>query len=160
MSKNPAQRIKQQRANVAKPPSSSHVQESEHLGGLVQANYRQNQQDISDNEAMRLAHQVAARNQIDNPDLILPGQIIDFSELRMPPLARSQAPGPLELNLRSAPQVWQLQSDTPASLTAHSLAHRALSWPCPFCTYDLSALLHRLRTMCVRASTLKKEEKK
>ena len=138
-----AQDFQQVLATVAHRPSSVQVQEGDTLIGLVKAHYRQNQQDISDNEAMRLAHQVAARNQIDNPDLILPGQIIDFSELRMPPLARSQAPGPLELNLRSAQQVWQLQSDTPASLTAHALANRALSWPGPSAAQGPHGVLER-----------------
>ena len=105
------------------------VQEGDTLIGLVKAHYRQNRQDIDDHEAMRLAHQVAARNQIDNPDLILPGQKIDFSALRLPPLARAQVPGPLELNLHSAQKVWDLQRDTKSALTANALATRPQAWP-------------------------------
>ena len=47
------------------------AQEGDSLIGLVKAHYRQNQQPITEHQAMRLAHQVAARNQIDNPNLIL-----------------------------------------------------------------------------------------
>ena len=78
------------------------AQEGDSLIGLVKAHYRQNQQPITEHQAMRLAHQVAARNQIDNPNLILTGQKIDFSSLLMPALARGEAPGPLGLNARSA----------------------------------------------------------
>ena len=116
-------------AAVAQRPHSVQVQEGDTLIGLVKAHYRQNQQDISDNDAMRLAHQVAARNHIDNPDVILPGQKIDFSELRLPLLARTQAPGPLELSARTTQQVWQLQNDSQAAMTANALAQRAQSWP-------------------------------
>lgn len=46
------------------------AQEGDTLIGLVKAHYRQNQQPISEQQAMRLAHQVAARNQIDNPNML------------------------------------------------------------------------------------------
>jgi hypothetical protein len=136
-------------AAVAQRPHSVQVQEGDTLIGLVKAHYRQNQQDISDNEAMRLAHQVAARNHIDNPDVILPGQKIDFSELRLPPLARTHAPGPLELSLRSTQQVWQLQSDTHPSLTANALAHRAQSWQGPIPQAGPHAVLERTLSRAV-----------
>jgi hypothetical protein len=94
--------------------------------GLVKAHYRQNQQPISEHQAMRLAHQVAARNQIDNPNLILTGQKIDFSSLQMPALARGEAPGPLELTPGQTRSVAQLA--TPAALTANALASRPAAW--------------------------------
>ncbi|MEY3613634.1 MAG: hypothetical protein RJB14_3356, partial [Pseudomonadota bacterium] len=83
------------------------AQEGDTLIGLVKAHYRQSQQPISEQQAMRLAHQVAARNQIDNPNLILTGQKIDFSSLQMPALARGEAPGPLELNAAKTQAVSQ-----------------------------------------------------
>lgn len=102
------------------------AQEGDTLIGLVKAHYRQNQQPISEQQAMRLAHQVAARNQIDNPNLILTGQKIDFSSLQMPALARGEAPGPLELNAAKTQAVSQLA--TSAALTANALASRPTAW--------------------------------
>lgn len=102
------------------------AQEGDTLIGLVKAHYRQNQQPISEPLAMRLAHQVAARNQIDNPNLILTGQKIDFSSLQMPALARGEAPGPLELNAAKTQALSQLT--TSAALTANALASRPTTW--------------------------------
>jgi hypothetical protein len=102
------------------------AQEGDTLIGLVKAHYRQNQQPITEHQAMRLAHQVAARNQIDNPNLILTGQKIDFSSLLMPTLARGEAPGPLDLNARSAQSVAQLASSS--ALTSNALANRPTAW--------------------------------
>ena len=102
------------------------AQKGDTMIGLVKAHYRQNQQPISEHQAMRLAHQVAARNQIDNPNLILTGQKIDFSSLQMPALARGEAPGPLELTPGQTRSVAQLA--TPAALTANALASRPAAW--------------------------------
>jgi hypothetical protein len=102
------------------------AQEGDTLIGLVKAHYRQNQQPISEHQAMRLAHQVAARNQIDNPNLILTGQKIDFSSLLMPALARGETPGPLDLNARSSQSVAQLASSS--ALTTNALANRPTAW--------------------------------
>lgn len=102
------------------------AQEGDTLIGLVKAHYRQNQQPITEQQAMRLAHQVAARNQIDNPNLILTGQKIDFSSLQMPALARNEAPGPLDLNPRNARSVAQLANSPP--LTSQALASRPAAW--------------------------------
>lgn len=113
-------------ADVAPRSGLVQAQEGDTLIGLVKAHYRQNQQPITEQQAMRLAHQVAARNQIDNPNLILTGQKIDFSSLQMPALARNEAPGPLDLNPRSARSVAQLAS--PAALTANALASRPAAW--------------------------------
>lgn len=113
-------------ADVSTRAAVVQAQEGDTLIGLVKAHYRQNQQPISEQQAMRLAHQVAARNQIDNPDLILTGQKIDFSSLRMPALARSEAPGPLELAPHKSQSVTQLAA--PAALTANALASRPTTW--------------------------------
>lgn len=113
-------------ADVAPRSGLVQAQEGDTLIGLVKAHYRQNQQPITEQQAMRLAHQVAARNQIDNPNLILTGQKIDFSSLQMPALARNEAPGPLDLSTRSARSVAQLAS--PAALTANALASRPAAW--------------------------------
>jgi hypothetical protein len=102
------------------------AQEGDTLIGLVKAHYRQSQQPISEQQAMRLAHQVAARNQIDNPNLILAGQKIDFSSLQMPALARGEAPGPLELTRTKTQSVAQLAA--PAHTTANALASRPTTW--------------------------------
>ena len=79
-----------------KPPVV--VEEGDTLIGLVKAHYRQNQLPISEDQAMRLAYQVAQNNQLSNPDLILPGQKIDFSSLQLPTLNRTLASGPLDIN--------------------------------------------------------------
>jgi hypothetical protein len=86
---------------------------------------------ISENQAMRLAHQVAARNGIADPDLILTGQKIDFSSLQMPALARGWPTGPLDLSARSAQALNQLHaSNAPFehTSTAKALAARPVAW--------------------------------
>ncbi len=113
-------------AEVSPRSGKVQAQEGDTLIGLVKAHYRQNQQPITEHQAMRLAHQVAARNQIDNPNLILTGQKIDFSSLLMPALARSEAPGPLDLNAHSAQSVAQLASSS--ALTTNALANRPIAW--------------------------------
>ena len=113
-------------AEVSPRSGKVQAQEGDTLIGLVKAHYRQNQQPITEHQAMRLAHQVAARNQIDNPNLILTGQKIDFSSLLMPALARGEAPGPLDLNARSAQSVAQLASSS--TLTTNALANRPIAW--------------------------------
>lgn len=118
-------------AGMAHRPRQVQVQEGDTLIGLVKAHYRQNHQDIDDHDALRLAKHIADRNHIDNPDVILPGQKIDFTDLRLPPLARAPVQGPLELNLRSAQKVWDLQNDTRSTLplgTATALATRPHTW--------------------------------
>ncbi|PUE41803.1 hypothetical protein [Limnohabitans sp. Bal53] len=113
-------------ADVAIRSGTVQAQEGDTLIGLVKAHYRQNQQPITEQQAMRLAHQIAARNQIGDPNLILTGQKIDFSSLQMPALARSESAGPLDLNPRNARSVAQLAS--PAPLTANALASRPVAW--------------------------------
>jgi hypothetical protein len=113
-------------ADVAPRGGMVQARDGDTLIGLVKAHHRQNQQPITEQQAMRLAHQVAARNQIDNPNLILTGQKIDFSSLQMPALARSETHGPLDLDPSSARYVAQLAS--PSALTAHALASRPAAW--------------------------------
>ncbi len=118
-------------ADVAPRPGAVQAQAGDTLIGLVKAHYRQNQLPISEHQAMRLAHQVAARNGIENPDLILTGQKIDFSSLQMPALARAWPTGPLDLNTRNAQALNQLsasQAPSHHTLTANALAARPASW--------------------------------
>jgi hypothetical protein len=113
-------------ADVAPRGGRVQAQDGDTLIGLVKAHYRKNQQPITEQQAMRLAHQVATHNQIDNPNRISKGQQIDFSSLQMPALARSGTFGPLDLDPRSARYVPQLTS--PSALTAHALASRPTAW--------------------------------
>jgi len=118
-------------ADVAPRPGPVQAQAGDTLIGLVKAHYRQNQLPISEHQAMRLAHQVAARNGIADPDLILTGQKIDFSSLQMPALARGWPTGPLDLNARSAQALNQLSAapaPAPHTLTANALAARSAAW--------------------------------
>jgi hypothetical protein len=118
-------------ADVAPRPGHVQAQEGDTLIGLVKAHYRQNQLPITENQAMRLAHQVAARNGIADPDLILTGQKIDFSSLQMPALARGWPTGPLDLSARSAQALNQLHaSNAPFehTSTAKALAARPVAW--------------------------------
>jgi hypothetical protein len=96
------------------------VQSGDTLIGLVKAHYRQNQQAISEGQATRLAHQVATHNLLINPDLIFPGQAIDFSPLKLPPLARSPDTGPLALNALSARALSALGDTSQNTATAIS----------------------------------------
>lgn len=118
-------------SDMAPGPAVVHAQEGDTLIGLVKAHYRQQQQPLSENQALRLAHQVAAHNQIDNPDLILSGQKIDFAPLQMSALNRAEPTGPLALAPNQAQWVTGLlapPSTTPA-LTAQALATRPSAWP-------------------------------
>lgn len=65
--------------------STVQVQRGDTLIGLVKTQHRQQGLHVSDNQAFRLAHQIAADNRIANPDLIRPGQKIDFSRLSLSP---------------------------------------------------------------------------
>lgn len=111
-------------ADMAPGGSVVQAQSGDTLIGLVKAHYRQNHQPLSEHQAMRLAHQVAAHNHIDNPDLILVGQKIDFATLQMPALARAE-PGPLELSHRNAQ--W-IAAQLRPSVTADALATRPTAW--------------------------------
>ena len=65
------------------------VRRGDTLIGLVKAHYRQQGLPIGEAQAFRLAHQVAVDNGIGNPNLIHPGQQIDFARLQLPALARN-----------------------------------------------------------------------
>ena len=116
-------------AHVAQAGNPVSVERGDTLIGLVKAHHRQNQLPISEQQAYRLAHQIAKNNQLSNPDLIQPGQKIDFAALNLPALARAPAPGPLEI---SNPSTWSqlqvLQSATGMPTAADALAQRQ-SWP-------------------------------
>jgi len=97
------------------------VQPGDTLIGLVKAHHRQQGLPISETQAYRLAHQVAADNQIPNPDLIEPGQQIDFARLQLPPLARASQPSPLESrSAQQALQNWSRPETTPVTAAGAS----------------------------------------
>lgn len=80
---------------------------------------------VSENQAYLLAHQIARENQIANPDLIVPGQQIDFSALNLPPLARATGTGPLEISASAQRQaVNQLNTSAAPAPAAEMLAQR------------------------------------
>lgn len=101
------------------PDTKVEVQAGDTLIGLVKAHYRQQGQPISETQAYGLAHQVAADNRIENPNLILVGQKIDFARLQMPPLARA-GPGTQDLALSAektlASRHWGTPTPVPARL--------------------------------------------
>ena len=89
------------------------VRAGDTLIGLVKAHHRQQGLPITEQQAYRLAHQVAADNQIANPDLIEPGQHIDFARLQLPPLARGPQASPLESQTaQQALQAWSRPEST------------------------------------------------
>lgn len=103
------------------------VESGDTLIGLVKAHYRQNQLPITETQATQLAYQVARHNQLDNPDLILPGQKIDFGPLQLPPLNRQAINGPLDIRTPGTAQA--LQQLPPSELTANALASRGVNAP-------------------------------
>lgn len=113
-------------AHVAPSGSQVSVERGDTLIGLVKAHHRQNQLPVSEQQAYRLAHQIAKNNQLSNPDLIQPGQKIDFAALNLPALARAPAPGPFEI---SNPNAWAhvqlLQSTVDMPTASDVLAQRA-----------------------------------
>ena len=107
------------------------VQRGDTLIGLVKAQHRQQGLSVTDNQAYRLAHQVAAGNRIANPDLIRPGQRIDLGLLASP--AVSKAPPPtsaLELAGPTTAALAQLRPQPPAP-TAPTFATTAAPRPPP-----------------------------
>jgi len=87
------------RGLVTPPPADSFkqvmtdvvVQSGDTLVGLVRAHHRQQGIPLTENQAYRMALRVAERNQISNPDQIVPGQKVDFSDLQLPALDRNVA---------------------------------------------------------------------
>ena len=78
----PAESFKQVMADVV-------VQSGDTLVGLVRAHHRQQGIPLTESQAYRMALRVAERNQINNPDQIVPGQKVDFSDLQLPALDRN-----------------------------------------------------------------------
>lgn len=116
-------------SDVTAGGSQVEVQPGDTLIGLVKAHHRQNQSPISDQQAYKLAHQIARDNQLSQPDLILPGQKIDFARLNLPPLVRAPEAGPLEIrHTRHRAGVQQLQSIDRMPTSADMLAQRQ-PWP-------------------------------
>ena len=104
---------------------SVEVQPGDTLIGLVKAHYRQQGLPINESQAYRLAHQVAADNGIANPDLIVPGQQVDFARLQLPALARSPASASPYGAANSTAQAlasrpWATPTPVPGNLSAES----------------------------------------
>ena len=103
---------------------SVEVRPGDTLIGLVKAHYRQQGLPIDESQAYRLAHQVAGDNGIANPDLIVPGQQVDFARLQLPALARSPvSPDPLGMGSTAqalASRPWATPTPVPGSLSAES----------------------------------------
>ena len=108
-------------SDVTQSGSRVEVQAGDTLIGLVKAHYRQQGTEVSETQAFRLAHQVAADNGIHNPDLILPGQKVDFARLQLPPLARSN-PGFTSAEDALSARAWRTPSTVPTSLQTGDLA--------------------------------------
>ena len=102
--------------------TSIQVQRGDTLIGLVKTQHRQQGLPVSENQAFRLAHQIAADNRIANPDLIRPGQKIDFSRLNSPAAAKAPA-SPLDLPAAAKTALQQLPAPSLAStVTGNALA--------------------------------------
>jgi hypothetical protein len=120
----------QMMAQVTQRPGLVQVQAGDTLIGLVKAQYAQNQLPISEGQAMRLAHQVAAHNGIGNPNMIKTGQKVDFSGLPMSDLLRAGYSGPLDLNVRSTQALSKLNpsiASAPPTSTMKALAARPVT---------------------------------
>lgn len=95
------------------------VQRGDTLIGLVKNQHRQQGLSVSENQAYRLAHQLAADNRIANPDLIHPGQRIDFSRLNSATGLQPQASAVSALDLPQ-PAKTALEQLRPSTATAPS----------------------------------------
>lgn len=112
-------------ADVAPPSSQVAIERGDTLIGLVKAHHRQNQRPVSESQAFQLAQQIAKDNQLSNPNLIYPGQKIDFAALKLPALARAPLAGPLDIASASQrTEVLQLQNIAQAPTAAEVLAQR------------------------------------
>lgn len=101
-------------SNVNGDQAKVTVQSGDTLIGLVKAHHRQQGLAITETQAYRWAHRIAAENGIANPDRILPGQRIDFASLQLPALARATEP-------------W----NTPFTTAENALANRPWQTPTP-----------------------------
>lgn len=95
------------------------VQRGDTLIGLVKTQHRQQGLHVSENQAFRLAHQIAADNRLPNPDLIRPGQRIDFSRLNLPAVAKGPASA-LDLPAAAKAALQQLPSTPLATAAAEN----------------------------------------
>ena len=99
--------------------STVQVRQGDTLIGLVKAHHRQQGLPIGEAQAFRLARQVAADNGIANPNLIHPGQRIDFARLQLPPLARAtpaEQASTVSTEQALASRHWGVPSPVPARL--------------------------------------------
>ena len=112
------------------------VQRGDTLIGLVKAQHRQQGLSVTDTQAYRLAHQVAAGNRIANPDLIRPGQRIDLGLLASPVVAKAPAPtSALDLSSTTTSALAQLRPTPPVP---------AISTPAPKASTDNHAVLDQV----------------
>jgi len=95
------------------------VQRGDTLIGLVKTQHRQQGLHVSENQAFRLAHQIAADNRLPNPDLIRTGQRIDFSRLNLPAVAKGPASA-LDLPAAAKAALQQLPSTPLATAAAEN----------------------------------------
>ena len=98
-------------------PKTVQVQRGDTLIGLVKNQHRQQGLSVSDNQAYRMAHQLAADNRIANPDLIRPGQRIDFNRLNSVAALQPKAPATSALDLPQ-PAKTALEQLRPSAATA------------------------------------------
>ena len=121
------------------------VQRGDTLIGLVKAQHRQQGLNLTENQAYKLAHRVAAGNQIANPDLIRPGQRIDLGLLPTPALAKATAPkSALELSSPTTSALSQLRPTPPAPVLAP-----AIPTPVPKTSSDNHAVLDQVLSRAV-----------
>ena len=104
------------------PASQTQVQvrRGDTLIGLVKAHYRQQGLSVSESQAYRQAHQVAADNRIANPDHIEPGQTVDFARLNLPTLARESAPSPWSVPAAQQLSIKALSAPAPTGVNSPS----------------------------------------
>lgn len=104
-------------------PSQVVVQRGDTLIGLVKAHYRQQSLPLTEHQAYRLAHQVAADNGIANANRILPGQTVDFARLALPALARGGSSPELAFTASEqalAQRHWRTPTPVPPHLLGQS----------------------------------------
>ena len=111
-------------SDVNQSNAAVEVQAGDTLLGLVKAHYRQQGLPISETQAFRLAHQVASDNGIANPDLILPGQKVDFARLQLPALARNTSTPQTFTAAEDAlaNRAWRTSTAVPATLQSGDIA--------------------------------------
>ncbi len=76
-------------ANLEPPVKAVTVERGDTLIGMIKTRFRDQQSSVSDGQALRFALEVAKNNQLNNPNLIHPGQKIDLSRVQMPAQVRN-----------------------------------------------------------------------